>query len=451
MNKKRASLIIPVAAALACAACSGAKKSADGAAAPAKEQKYQFTAVSKGSIESTVSSSGTLEPVSEVSVLPQMGGRALKVYADYNQRVKKGQLLVELDTTMLKLSERESAAAVKKAQATYDLQATLVANNEKLAAKGLISEYDLASSKSSLKVDAAELESAQAALSTIQTQINNYAFVTSPIDGIVLARSVEAGQTVVEGSSSNSTSLFTLAEDLSKMEIEVDVDELDIGSIRSGQEARFTVEALPGKTIMGKVREIHLVPTESDNVVTYTVIVDAPNADGKLLPGMTAQVEFIKEKKDNVLIVPSAALRFQPAGLSAAEIAKMEFLAGLGDISAEEKAKAEAGYDEMQKAKAAEAQASKPAQASGLSGLMMGGGGPGFGGPGQRRSGANGQSGAPAAGAAVAVRKPLWYQGADGKLACAMVAVGATDGKNTEVSGPANLEGLKVILKAKVE
>jgi len=424
---------------------SAPKKSASSA------QQYVFTKVTKGSIESVVTSSGTLQPVSEVSVLPQMSGRALKVHADYNQKVKKGQVLVELDTTMLKLQEKEGAASVTKARANYELQATTVRNNEKLAAKGLISEYDLASSQSTLAVDKAELESAEASLEYIRTQIETYAYVTAPIDGIVLERNVDEGENVVEGSSSNSSSLFTIAGDLSKMEIEASVDELDIGSIRKGQDARFTVEALPGRTIAGTVREVRLVPTTSSNVVTYTVIVDAPNDDGKLLPGMTAEIEFIKEKKDGVLVVPNAALRFTPAGMSSQEIAKAEFLAGLGDLTEEQRKEAETRYDEMQKKIAEDSAQATSGRPSGLTGMMMGGPGGPPGGFGNRNRNGNGNGGAAKDAAAQVVRKPLWYLDGEGKLAVTMAEVGSTDGKNTEVSGAGLEEGMQVILKVKVE
>lgn len=460
MNKKSKTLILVAGACvvLGGAAWFGFKPSAKVAAKAPKQQSYQLTTIARGTIESVVSASGTLSPVSEVSVLPQMSGRALKVHADYNDHVKKGQLLVELDTTMLKLSEKEYTASVAKAKANYDLQATTVSNNEKLAAKGLISEYDLASSKSTLAVDAAELASAEASLESIRMQIEKYAYVTSPIDGIVLERNVDEGSTVVEGSSSNSSSLFTIAGDLSKMEIEASVDELDISSIHSGQEARFTVEALPGKTFSGSVREVRLVPTTSSNVVSYTVIVDAPNKDGKLLPGMTAEIDFIKEKKENVLIVPNAALRFTPAGLTQQEIAKMQFIAGLGDLSAEQKKEAEARYDEIQKQAATNGAQAKTGT-TGLTGALMGGGmgGPGMGGPGGRSwNGQNQQNGQKSAANAQAgqqtvVRKPLWYLDASGKLAVLMVEVGASDSKNTEVSGSGLEEGKQFILKVKVE
>jgi HlyD family secretion protein len=239
-----------------------------------------------------------------------MSGRVEKVYADYNDRVRKGQVLVQLSTDMLKLQELESQSAVRKAQANHDLQLLDYQNKTNLYQKGLIAEYDLKSSTTSLDVYAAELSSTQSALKVIQTELDQYALITSPIDGIVLDKNVDVGQSVLEGSSSNATSLFTLAEDLSKMEIKAKVDELDIGSIAVGQEVRFTVESNPNVTFKGKVHEIRLVPVTTDNVVNYYVMIDADNSAGTLLPGMTADIQFIKQKKTDVLVVPTAALRF---------------------------------------------------------------------------------------------------------------------------------------------
>ena len=330
---------------------------------------YELATVTRGSLESVVSASGTLSAVSTVSILAQMSGRVEKVNADYNDHIKKGQVLVELNTDMLKLQEKEAQAAVQKTQANYDLQLLDVQNKTTLAAKGLLSDYDLQTSKTTREVDAAELASDKAALDVIQTELTQYAFVTSPIDGIVLDRNVDVGQSVVEGSSNNATSLFTLAEDLSNMEIKAEVDELDISSIKVGQEVRFTVEADPDLTFNGKVHEIRLVPKTSDNVVTYYVIVDADNREGKLFPGMTADVQFIKEKKSGILIVPSAALRFQPNGLTDQQIRSMIFAAGLSDLPADQREAARKSFEEGMAAD--QAAQGGPKQSKGLAGIMM--------------------------------------------------------------------------------
>lgn len=416
---------------------------------------YVYTAVSRGSIEKTVSSSGSLAAVSEVSVLAQMSGTAEKVNADYNDHIKKGQVLVELNTDMLKLQKEEKVAAVNKARAAYELQELNYRNQQKLADKQLISDYDLKSAKATLDSDAAELASAEAELKVIETEINQYAFIKSPITGIVLARNVSVGQNVVEGSSSNSSSLFTLAEDLNEMEIEATVDELDIAAIRTGQQVRFSVEALTGKTFSGKVESIHLVPTTTNNVVSYSVIIKVDNSSGSLLPGMTAEVEFIEKSSDNVLLVPNAALRYEPSSLTADEIAKKVFEASLAGLSDDEKKAAmeqHAGSPPP-----SEASGSTEKKATGLSSLVMGGGrGPGGpGGPGGgswKKSGNNTEKTDAAAKAATPAEtvKNLWYLNDVGELSVVQVKTGVSDGTNTEVTSDQNIEGLKIILKEKV-
>jgi HlyD family secretion protein len=409
-------------------------------------QSYELTTIKRGSIESTVSSSGTLATVSSVSVLAQMSGRVEKVYADYNDRVKKGKVLATLNTDMLKLEEQGAMAAVTKAQAQYKLQELDVQNRTKLAGKGLVSDYDLASSKASLEVIAADLAAARSSLERIQTELTQYAVITSPIDGIVLDRNVEEGQSVVEGSSANASSLFTLAEDLSHMEIQAEVDELDISSIAVGQEVRFAVEAWPSLNFTGRVHQVRLVPKTADNLVSYYVMIRADNPDGRLLPGMTASVQFIRERKDNVLVVPTAAFRFQPLGMSSEEIQKAVFLAGLDGLDAGKKAAAEKTYDE--KLKAAAGAAGTTSRPGGLVGIMMPGRPPGAARSGSARAAGNGTA---QAAATAAARKPLWYLDGQGRPAVLLVAAGSADATNTEVSGPADLEGRSVILKVKVQ
>ncbi len=452
-------------------------------------KSFEFAVIAKGNIEKTVSSSGTLEPVSTVSVLAEMSGRAEKVYADFNDKVEKGQVLVELNTDMLKLNREEQVASLRKAQANYDLQLLDYTNKKKLAQKGLSSDYDLQSSATNLEIYGAELESAKAALKVIDTQISQYALIKSPIDGIVLERDVDAGQSVVEGSSSNSSSLFTLAENLKNMQIKATVDELDIASIHQGQQVRFTVEALPNIERTGTVAQVRLVPETSDNVVSYYVIVDAENEDGQLLPGMTAEVEFIEESVEDAILVPNGAFRFQPPGLSTEEIAKKTFEASLSKLSPEQKQEALKRFQETQKAGEKKSDSS---QSGGITGLlggggpggMPGGGGPGGpppggfgggpgGGPGSRQStkssssksadaaqqnlgesptGTPGDVGAApqAAGATAGTAKTLWYLDQSGQYQALLVRAGVSDGSKTQLLDADELEGFQVILKEKV-
>jgi HlyD family secretion protein len=431
-----------------------------GKTAEAKKQSYEFATLSKGSIESTVASSGTLGVVSSVNVLAQMSGRIEKVKVDYNDRVKSGQVLATINTDLLRLQAKAAQASVDKARANYDLQALAAQNAKALFDKELLSEYDYKAARSTLDVNKAELAQAEAALEQIETEINQYAYITSPIDGIVLERNVDSGSSVTGGSSSASTSLFTLAQDLSKMEIKAEVDELDISSIEAGQEVRFTVEANPGTTYSGAVKEVRLVPETSENLVYYYVIILADNSSGKLLPGMTASVTFIKQRKDDALTVPSAAFRFTPSALGADEKARALFAASLpSDMPEERRQKALAGYDEAAKERAGAKASGKPAPAGGLSTLMSGRmmGPPPGGGGGARASSAQGQGAQAAAwrskdsASPTASRKPLWYLDDSGKLAAMLVEVGMSDGTRTEIVGADSLEGRKVILKVKAE
>ncbi len=427
-------------------ALSGCAKKAGAAGNPV----YEFATVARGTVEKSVSSSGNLEPVSSVSVLAQMSGIAEKVYADYNDRVTKGQVLIELNTDMLKLEQEKQRAAVEKARANYDLQSLNYSNQLKLADKGLISDFEVKTAKTSLAVAQAEYVSEQAALKVIQTEINQYALIKSPITGVVLSRSVDVGQSVVEGSSSNASSLFTIAEDLAQMEIEATVDEIDIASITKGQAVRFTVEAFPGKTFTGRVETIRLVPTTTDNVVSYTVIIVLDNEDGSLLPGMTAEVQFIVSKKSDVLLVPNAALRFEPSSLSAEEIASKTLEAELALLPPDERAKAE-----EKKAKAPAAGVSPAKKSVGLTSLVMGSGprGPGMGGSRGNSHSSNGTkqgSSSPADASSVGVLKNVWYIDDTGALKVMKVTAGVSDGTNTEVTPSGELEGMKIIVKEKV-
>ncbi|MDR2759426.1 MAG: efflux RND transporter periplasmic adaptor subunit [Spirochaetaceae bacterium] len=424
---------------------------------PAEGTKtYDYAEISRGTLEKTVSASGALKPVATVSVLARMSGKVEIVHVDYNDRIRKGDILAELNTDMLRLQREQQLAAVIKARANHELQVLNYQNQEKLAEKNLISEYELKTTRTALNVQAAELSAAEASLRVIETEINQYAFITSPIDGIVLERNISEGATVVEGSSSNSSSIFTLAENLEEMQIEAGVGELDIASIRQGQTVRFTLEALPGKTYTGMVETIHLMPTVQDNVVSYTVIINVDNRDGTLLPGMTCAVEFIEERNENVLLVPNAALRYQPVGLSAEEIAGRVFNAGLRGMSETQQNEAL----EARRQAAAETQGQpRETRQTGLSGLVMGdrgfggppGGGPGRGsGPGNRGGPENAPSGPPVEGPP----KTLWYINGEGKLDCFLVRTGISNGFFTEIrpvlAPDTDLAGMRIILRERV-
>jgi HlyD family secretion protein len=408
-----------------------------------KPASYEFTAVRMGSLERTVSSSGTINPVAAVKVLPRMSGKVEAVYVDYNDAVRKGDILAELNTDMLRLQRDQQAAAVQKARANYELQLINYRNQEVLAEKNFISEYELRTSRTSLNNQAADLAVAEANLRVIETEINQYAYITSPIDGIVLDRNINSGDTVVDSSSNNSSSIFTIAENLREMQIEASVGELDVTSIHKGQAVRFSLESLPGRRFSGLVETLRMVPVVSNNVVSYTVIINVENRDGSLLPGMTCAVDFIVESSENVLMAANAALRYQPTGLSAEQIAEMVFNAGLANMSDEQRQTALEARGQAQAA----AQSARQNSNTGITGLMMGPQGGQRMGGGRQAQGAQGQgSGARNA----VVMRNLWFINGEGKLDVIQVRTGISDGSFTEIYSDDDLEGREFILREKL-
>ncbi|MDR1447093.1 MAG: efflux RND transporter periplasmic adaptor subunit [Treponema sp.] len=375
---------------------------------------YEFTRIERGNIEKTVASTGSLNPVSTVKVLPRMSGRVESVNVDYNDRVKKGQILAVLNTDMLVLQREQQLAQVIKSRANYELSKINYRNQEALAAKNLISNYELQSTKTTLDIQAAELSAAESNLKAIETEINQYAFITSPIDGIVLERKINVGDTVVDSSSSNSSNIFTLCENLEELQIESWVGELDIASISSGQEVRFTLESLPGRSFSGFVASKHLMPSVQDNVVSYQVIIDVENRDLSLLPGMSCAVEFIEEQRENILLVPNAALRYRPSSLA-------------------------------QDSKNTGANTANRNAAPGLANLMQGNTGrmPGMG---RTRAGGTEVQGRENSPPAAGFPKQLWYLDRSGKPAAMLARTGISDGTSTEILEilPSGEEGREV-------
>lgn len=273
-----------------------------------QETDFQFAALGRATIENLVSSTGTLSAVGTVEVGSQVSGTVEKVLADYNDKVKKGQILAVVDTSLLTASVSEAKANLAKAQAQFNQSQTEYQRNEKLFKEGYISEITYLTKKTDVETTAAAVQSAEIALKRARTNLK-YAEIRSPITGTVIERSIEAGQTIA--ASMNAPTLFTIAEDLSHMQIEAAVDESDIGQIKEGMAARFTVQAHSEETFIGAVKQIRLQPATVENVVTYTVLVDALNEKGLLLPGMTATVDFIVEERQNALALPNSALKVQ--------------------------------------------------------------------------------------------------------------------------------------------
>lgn len=270
---------------------------------------FAFVEVKKGGLENIVTSTGTLSALETVEVGSQVSGIIEKLYVDFNDPVKKGQVLAVLDKTLYEVSVRDSEAKVSQARASLAQATAEVRRNQPLFEKGHISEMEFLVLKTTAHTSQASLEIARASLNRARTNLE-YTVIRSPIDGTVIERTVDAGQTIA--ASFQAPKLFVIAEDLTRMQIEANVDESDIGQIRQNQEVRFTVQTYPEKTFKGTVRQVRLQPQTIQNVVNYTVIVDAPNQDKSLLPGMTATVDFIMEQVEDVLLISNKALSYNP-------------------------------------------------------------------------------------------------------------------------------------------
>jgi HlyD family secretion protein len=271
---------------------------------------FKTEEITRGDVVNTVSCSGTLEAVGTVEVGTQVSAMIDHLYVDFNDRVKKDQILARLDTVLLKAQLIEAQANYQRAEAQMEEAKADHDRNLPLYQKGYISEAEYLPYKINLKTQEASLRSAEAAVIRAQRNLK-YAVIRSPIDGTVIQRNVEEGQTVA--ASLQAPTLFIIAEDLSKMEIHALVDESDIGQIKEGQRAVFEVQSYPDRKFEGTVRQVRLQPEVVQNVVNYTVIVNAYNEEKLLLPGMTATIDFYVEEKRNVLLIPNTALHFQPS------------------------------------------------------------------------------------------------------------------------------------------
>ena len=273
------------------------------------EVKYESSKVSKQNISTSITATGTIEPVTEVEVGTQVSGIIDKIYVDYNSVVMKGQLIAELDKTNL-LSELSSAKSnMESAKSKMEYQKSNYNRYKELYSKGLVSADDYENAKLSYKQASEEYAIQKESVSKAQTNLG-YAIITSPIDGIVLSKEVEEGQTVA--AAMETPTLFIIAQDLTDMQVIADVDEADIGGVKEGQRVTFTVDAFPDDLFEGKVTQVRQEATEESNVVTYEVVISAPNDDLKLKPGLTANVTIFTNERDGVLAVPSKALRFAP-------------------------------------------------------------------------------------------------------------------------------------------
>lgn len=273
------------------------------------EKKFKFHPVAVGDVTQTVSANGTLNPVVMVAVGTQVSGTVTHWYADFNDHVQKGQVLMELDPSLFKSQVDMDLGNVHSAEAALELAKANEGRIRKLLAEKYATQADLETATATLKGNAAALEVAKAQLDRDRTNLN-YSVIRSPVSGVVVSRQIDVGQTVA--ASFQTPTLYTIAQDLHKMQIDSSYAEADIGGIRVGQPARFTVDAHPNRVFTGTVRQIRINPTTQSNVVTYDIVVNVQNDDEALLPGMTAYVNIIVAQKNGVLLVPNAALRFKP-------------------------------------------------------------------------------------------------------------------------------------------
>jgi len=273
---------------------------------------------SKINITTSVTATGTIEPVTEVEVGTQVSGIIKKIYVDYNDVVTNGQVIAEMDKVTLQAEYESALASLNSAKTEYEYRTKEYNRSKTLKEKDLISDSEWDEAVYAYQTSQNSYKQAQSAMTKVKMNLG-YATITSPIDGVVISRAVEEGQTVAAGFST--PTLFTIAADLTEMEVVADVDEADIGQVKEGQRVDFTVDAYPDDVFEGTVKQVRLEATTSSNVVTYEVIIDAPNPDVKLKPGLTANVTIYTLEMNDALTVPTKALKFNPDA---------EVLAGLG-------------------------------------------------------------------------------------------------------------------------
>ena len=384
---------------------------------------YRFAAVTRGNLESTVSATGALSAVTTVQVGTQVSGLVRQIYVDFNDRVKKGQLLARIDPTLQQQAVLDAQAGLVRAQADLQRSRAEYDRNKTLFDQKVLTATEFNTAQYNYTVAQASVKSAQVALDRARKNLS-YTEIYAPIDGVVVERNVDVGQTVA--ASLSAPQLFLIANNLSQMQILASVDESDIGQIHQDQAVRFTVQAYQNQTFTGKVRQVRLQSATTENVVNYTVVVSVENPRGTLLPGMTATVEFLTGTANNVLVVPNAALRFRATPDMMAE-------AGVSATGAPRTAADSAVFtarrDSLRKAREA---------AGGTVGSGQGGA--------NGAAGAAGTTRSRGAGTARGSSAQLWYVNAAGKPAVMRVRTGLSDGQNTEVTGPDVKEGMQVII-----
>lgn len=400
-----------------------------------KQPKYRTEKVTRGDIESVVTATGTLNPVVLVQVGSQVSGRIEKIYVDFNSKVKQGDILAELDQSQLKAqieqneaNYRNAIASVERAKVALEIAQKNYERAKSLYEKNLISSQEKDQAEASYLQAKADLVSAEARAAQAKYQLDaskvnlSYAIIRSPIDGVVVSRNINVGQTVA--ASFQAPTLFEIANDLTKMQVQCLVDEADVGKVKEGQKVKFTVEAYPNETFWGVVRQVRYAAQVQQNVVQYTAILDVDNSSLKLLPGMTATCSIIVGEAKNVLRVPNAALRFTP-DLKPEELQKI-MKAAFEEMAARRQGSGQGGPTRP-------AEGTPAAQGQGgqrtFNFAQMGQMGAGAGQSGQRRGPAR-----------------VWRLDEKGNLKVVFVRTGVTDNQYTEIVDGNLKEGDEVIV-----
>jgi HlyD family secretion protein len=389
------------------------------------DPKFTTAPITRGDVASAISATGTLQALDTVEVGSQVSGTIAQLHADFNDRVKRGQVLAVLDAELLDAAVTDAQAGVSRAKAQLDEARSNLGRDQKLFDKGYLAAAEFLPVQTAARTAEASIRSAQTVLDRARKNRAN-AVIVSPTDGVVLERAIEVGQTVA--ASFNTPRLFTIAKDLAKMRILANVDESDIGLIKPGQNARFTVSAFPSETHEGVVEEIRLQPTTLQNVVNYIVVVSAPNPEEKLLPGMTATVDFVTEQVSGAWTVPSAALRFRPTPEMEAAMDKerKERRAARGESGSPDSTQGQGG------GRSRSGRGERAGGASTQGGNTEGSSGSGgSGGSGRSRRGG---TGAGADGELPADVKVIYTLRPDGTAQPRPVHVGPSDGKKTAVT-----------------
>jgi len=356
---------------------------------------YRFATVERGDLEAIVSATGKLGAVTTVQVGTQVSGQIAAINVDFNDRVKQGQLIARIDPTLQQQTVRDGQAGLERNRAELEKAQRDYDRNAQLFERKVLTEIEFNDARYALAIARANVKSAEVTLERARQNLE-YTSIYAPIDGIVVERNVNVGQTVA--ASLNTPQLFLIANDLSRMQILASVDESDIGMIREKQPVRFSVQAYPNDSFTGTVQQVRLQSTTQENVVNYTVVVEVENPDGRLLPGMTATVEFIAGSASDALLVPNAALRFRPTEAMWAEV----------------RARLGANQDRQEQAGNSEGNRQEWRQSGG------------------RRANA----------------AMLWYLDGEGKLALARARTGITDGQRTQIESQQVREGMQIIVGA---